>query len=357
MNRYFLPKTGWEFFDLSRAYGVGIVVHALSGDAVVSDMGGFYLIESKRELNFERIDLIHRFLGDDQAWNWTLQTLTGKDKKTGKEKREIKKMKVISFLTNVSQIKSFLESSKNLKLPPVIGKGEETLYQSMELAATKGIRDEILLKKQYSEGSPIKISISDFSLSVLGHINVTIRKFSNAGMVFTLPSPTRTRILHLIDEIKKRIDDAVKGLHRAGWFPSLAQIAINLVLEELRVKEGGKFSPQFGSLIYGVMTKTGNQWKPLTGGIFPLEFLHQIAESDNAKDVLNKWKNIFEWTAFRKGYEDIPTHLAEFITNPSLSNYERYIKIHLRNDLSRDRIKFGSYDKEVLKEVVNFVGV
>ena len=49
MNRYFLPKTGWEFFDVSRAYGVVIIVHALSGDAIVSDMGGFYLIESKRE--------------------------------------------------------------------------------------------------------------------------------------------------------------------------------------------------------------------------------------------------------------------------------------------------------------------
>jgi len=38
----------------------------------------------------------------------------------------------------------------------------------MELAATKGIRDEILLKKQYSEGSSVKVSIDDFSMSVLG---------------------------------------------------------------------------------------------------------------------------------------------------------------------------------------------
>ncbi|AGK61246.1 hypothetical protein Asulf_01250 [Archaeoglobus sulfaticallidus PM70-1] len=350
MNRYFLPKAGWEFFDVSRAYGLGIIVHALSGDAVVSDMGGFYLIESKRELNFERIDQIHRFLGDDRAWNRTFLTI-------GSGQREKTKKRVVEFLGNVENIRNILDDLKELKSPVSIGSGKETLYQPMELAATKGIRDEILLKKQYSEGSSVKVSINDFSLSVLGHINATIRKFSNMGMVFAVPSPTRTRILHLIDEIKKRIDDSVKGLHRAGWFPSLAQIAINLVLEELRVEEGGKFAPKFGSLIYGVMTRTGNQWKPLTGGIFPLDFLHQIAESNEAKDVLNKWKDIFEWTAFRKGYEDLPSTLAEFIANPSLSNYERYIKLHLRNELDKDRIKFGSYEKRVLEGVVSFVGV
>ncbi|WP_202319124.1 hypothetical protein [Archaeoglobus neptunius] len=350
MNRYFLPKTGWEFFDVSRAYGVGIIVHVLSGDAVVSDMGGFYLIESRRELNFERLDQIHRFLGDDQAWNWTFLTI-------GSGQREKTKKKVVELLENIEKIRNTLNSLKELKSPVSIGSGKETLYQPMELAATKGIRDEILLKKQYSEGSSVKVSIDDFSMSVLGHINATIRKFSNMGMVFAVPTPTRTRVLHLVDEIKKRIDDSVKGLHRAGWFPSLAQIAINLVLEELRVKEGGKFSPKFGFLIYGVMTKTGTQWKPLTGGIFPLDFLHQIAESNEAKNVLNKWKDIFEWTAFRKGYEDLPTALAEFIANPNLPNYERYIRLHLRNELNKDRIKFGSYEKKVLEEVVNFVGV
>jgi len=350
MNRYFLPKTGWEFFDVSRAYGVGVIVHTLSGDAVVSDMGGLYLIESQRELNFERIDQIHKFFGDDQAWDWTFITI-------GSGQREKTKKKVVEFLGNVEDIRNILDGLKELKSPVYIGSGKETLYQPMELAATKGIRDEILLKKQYSEGSPVKVSISDFTLSVLGHINATIRKFSNMGMIFAIPSPTRTRILHLIGEIRKRIDDSVKGLHRAGWFPSLAQIAVNLVLEELRVEEGGKFAPKFGSLIYGVMTKTGNRWKPLTGGIFPLDLLHQIAESNEAIKVLNKWKDIFEWTAFRKGYEDLPSALAEFITNPSLSNYERYIKLHLRNDIGKDRIKFGSYEEKVLKEVVNFVGV
>jgi len=350
MNRYFLPKTGWEFFDVSRAYGVGIVVHALSGDAVVSDMGGFYLIELKGELNFERIDQIHRFLGGEEAWDWTFLTI-------GRGQREKIKKDVVKFLGNAENVRNILDCLKKLGSPVSIGNGEYTLYQPMELAATKGIRDEILLKKQYSEGSSIKVTIDDFSLSVLGHINATIRKLSNMGMVFAIPSPTRTRILHLIRDIKKNIDDSVKGLHRAGWFPSLAQIAVNLVIEELRIEEGDKFAPKFGSLMYGVMTKTGNQWKPLTGGIFPLDFLHQLAKSNKAKDVLNKWKDVFGWTAFRKGYEDLSTALAEFIANPSLPNYERYIKLHLRNELDKDRIKFGGYERRILKEVMNFVGV
>ncbi len=349
MNRYFLPKSGWEFFDVSRAYGLGIIVHTLSGEAIVSDMGGFYLIESKRELNFDRIDQIHRFLGDDQVWDRTLVTI-------GRKQRENTKKKVTEFLNDLKFIKDILDHSKELKPPAIIGSGSETLYQSMELAATKGVRDMILLKKQYSEGSSIKVSTEDFILSALGHVNATVWKSSSKELIFTIPTPIKTKILHL-QEIRKRVNDAIKGMHKAGWFSTIAQIAVNLVLEELKVKEGGKFAPKFGSLIYGVMTKTGNQWKPLTGGIFPLDFLHQIAESSVAKEVLNKWADIFEQTAFRKGYEDLPVALAEFIANPSLFNYERYIKFHLRNELDKNRIKFGGYESSVLKEVVNIVRI
>lgn len=349
MNRYFLPKTGWEFFDVSRAYGLGIIVHALSGDAVVTDMGGFYLIESKRELDFERIEQIHLFLGDEQAWDRTLITI-------GRKSRENTKKNVEKVLNDLNLIKNILNSLMYPNPPAVVGSGSETLYQSMDLAATKGIRDTILLKKQYSEGSSIKVLIEDFVLSVLGYVNVTVWKMSNKELIFAIPTPTETKILHLL-EIRKRINDAVKGFHNAGWFSTIAQIAVNLVLEELDVKKGGKFAPKFSSLKYGVMTKTGNQWKPLTGGIFPLDFLHRIAESNEAKNLLNKWKSIFERTAFRKGYEDLSVALAEFIANPTLSNYERYIRLHLRNELDKNRIKFGSYERKALEEVVNVVGV
>jgi len=120
MNRYFLPKTGWEFFDVSRAYGVGIIVHVLSGDAVVSDMGGFYLIESKRELNFERIDQIHRFLGNDQAWTWTFLTI-------GSGQREKTKKKVVELLENAENVRNILDSLKELKPPVSIGSEGDSL--------------------------------------------------------------------------------------------------------------------------------------------------------------------------------------------------------------------------------------
>jgi hypothetical protein len=171
-----------------------------------------------------------------------------------------------------------------------------------------------------------------------------------------MPTPLRTRISHFL-EIYKRLNEAIRRFHRAGWFPTIAQIAVNLVLEEIRAGSGGKFAPKFGSLMYGIMSRTGNQWKPLTGGIFPLDFLHQIAESGDVRDVLSKWRSIFEWTAFRKGYEDTPTVLAEFIANPSLINYERYIRLHLRNELDENRMKFGSYEKKILGEVMNYVRV
>jgi len=349
MNRYFLPKTGWEFFDVSRAYGLGIIVNTLSGDGVVSDMGGFYLIESKRESNFDRLEEIHKYLGDDQAWNKVFLTI-------GRKLRENSRNKVIENVKDAKNIKDLLAYFEDLKFPTQVGGGLETLYQSMELAATKGVREYVLLKKQYSEGTPIKVSINDFSLSVLGHLNATVWKSSGKELIFSIPIPYRTKIGHLL-EIKKRVNEAIRKFHRAGWFPTLTQIAINLVLEELRVEKSGKFAPKFDSLIYGVMFKTGTQWKPLTGGVFPLDFLHDIAGSSKGDRILNKWRDIFEWTASRKGYEELPTALAEFIANPDISTYEGYIKLHLRNELSDNRLKFGCYEKDVLKEVMNFVGV
>lgn len=359
MSQYFLTKTGWQFFDVSRAYGLGIILDTLADDAVVSDRGAFYYIRAKNNPDFNKIDTITTFLGNDQNWNWCLQTLTGKDKKSGKGKREIKREEVIMFLTDKDNVMGLLEKFSKIRSPSTIGRGSETLYQSMELAATKGVRESIL--KSYSEGSNVPIHKDDFCLSILGHLNFNVRKKLRENnrdklLISVIPTPLNTKIGDVL-EIYKMINEAVKGVHRAGWFPSVAHIAVNLVFEEIEVKKGGKFSPQFGSLIYGIMTKTGNQWKPFTGGIFPLDFLHQIAKSNEAKTILNTWKKIFDWTAFRKGYEDIATALAEFIGNPTLTTYERYVKLYLRNELSKDRIKFGSYEKEILGEVISNVGI
>jgi len=350
MNHYFLSKTGWDFFDLSKAYGLGIIMHALSGDAVVSDMGGFYLIKTKKEPEIENTDNILRFLGNEEAFDRTLLTI-------GAALREKKKKEVQEFLKNSQNVQKIVDDAKELNCTMVMGNGKETLYQPMDLAATKGFRDNILLKR-YSEGDPVKISMDDFSLSLLGHLNASIRKKSNLGSVFVIPTPLETRILHLVDEINLKINKSVKSLHRAGWLPTVAQIAINLTLEEIRIQKGNKFSPKFGSLVFGVMTKrTRNQPKPLSTGIFSIDLLNDLAETNKGVYILNKWKEIFEMTAFRKGYEDLPASLTEYISNPNLLNYERYISLHLRNDINKDRWKFGSYENEGLMEVMKHVEI
>ncbi len=356
MNRYFLPKSGWEFFDVSKAYGLGIIIHTLSGNASVTDAGGFYLIESKKELDFRKIEEISKYF-DDTEIKTALITIQRSTK--SEMKPSVKKVKenVVNILTNEENLFELIKSHEKLSSPTTIGTDKQTLYQTMDLAATKGIRNEILLKKNYSEGSNINISMEDFSFSLLGHLNFTIKRFSDFGMIFVAPTPLKTEIGN-VRQIYMNLKDAIKGAHRAGWFPSVTQIAINLVLEELTVEKSGKFAPKFGSLIYSVMMKTGNQWKPSTGGISSLDFLYHIANSENGINILNKWKNIFRFTAFKKGYEDLPTSLAEFIANPDLSNYERYLNLHLRNEIDKNRTnKFGNYERENLQEVMKNVRI
>lgn len=354
MNQYFLSKTGWEFFDVSRAYGIGIIVHALSGDAVVSDMGGFYLIKSNKTIDFSRISKIQEYIGDDLDWPHLFISMNES------EKRETRK-----FFTDEDNVRDILNTHSTLQTPSNISIKKnknfpKTLYMPLELAATKGFREGVI--SSYYEGKQVYITKHDFYLSILGFLNSVIRKASKDTTIFVIPIPYQTRVLHLKTAIRGNVKDSVKSFHRAGWFVTLSHIAVNIVIEDLNNKqEKGKFSPTFSGLIYGVLAKPANMQKakpkPKTGGIFPLDFLYQIAEFNEARDVLNRWKDIFERTAFRKGYEDLPTSLAEFIANPSLSNYEGYIRLHLRNELDKDRIKFGSYKKRVLKEVVSFVGV
>jgi hypothetical protein len=266
------------------------------------------------------------------------------------------KGKCLETLTDKESMITVIKNYENLNSPSIIGTDKQTLYQTMDLAATKGIRNEILLKKNYSDGTNIKISDKDFALSLLGHINFTIKKFSDFGLILVAPTPLKTELKN-VRQIYANLKGNVKVAHKAGWFPTITQIAINLVSEEIMVKDGGKFAPKFGSLIYSIMRKTGNQWKPSTGGIFPLDFLHQIADSDNAINILNKWKKIFGWTSRKNGHEDLPTSLAEFIANPNLFNYQRYVNFHLRNEIDKDNIKFGDYKKEDFLEVMKNVGI
>lgn len=350
MNQYFLAKTGWDFFDVSRAYGLGTIINILSGNVTITEAGNFYLIKSEKEdLNFENVEKIEGYFIKRDSER-ILSTLRRKNR--DKKIKEIQR--ALTTKTEIEKLlKRYSEPNRPTLISPTKNKEfSETLYLSMEPAAVKGIRHEIILKKKYDEGSQVYVPKYDFCLSFLGHLQFAMRKWIGNKNIMIIPIPFNTKIKHSIDIIP-RLNKTIKS-HNGGWFVTIAWAATNLVREELEGKKQGKFTPRFKSLIYGVLEGTGHQLKPLTGGIFPLDHLNQIAKSKYGKDVLSKWHEIFKRT-LQKGYEELVISLAKLIDDFNFSNYENYLNLHLRNEMDENRVKMGLYEKKSLEEVIKNV--
>lgn len=340
MNRYLVPKTGWQFLDLAKAYGLGIVIHTLSKkEAILADKGSYYEVRSKNEPDFSELPEITRYLGEDiEEWRNVLATLSRARIRTLRED-------MMGFFTDEDNIKRVLQlelSGKSVTLP-----------QSLELGASKGIRRAVL--SSYTE-SQVKIPAEEFYLAVLGAINVSVWKDSRDYSVAVYPLPRDTMISDIL-EIKSKLKGSVKVFHRAGYFSTVARIAVRLVKEEKELTRGSSFLPKIGGLLYGVMLRTGNQPKPFTSGLFPLDFLHSLAETLEGEETIAKWIEILDKTSYIKGYEDIAMALSKFIAEPTLEKYNSYIQLHLRNELRSNSIKFGSYDADSLLEVLKNVEV
>ncbi|WP_297436900.1 hypothetical protein [Thermococcus sp.] len=349
MNRYLVPKTGWQFLDLAKAYGLGIVIHTLSKEAIIADRGSYYEIRSKNEPDFSELPKIRGYLGEDiDEWGHILTTL-------GSRAREGVKKAMKEFLTDENRIMRIFEhklDEKTVSVDNFNGKSV-TLPQSLELGASKGIRKAVL--SSYSE-SQVKIPAEEFYLAVLGAINISVWKGSKDYLVAGYPLPLDTRVEDVYT-IKHRLKESVKGFHRAGYFSTVARIAVRLVKEEKELMRGGSFLPKIGGILYGVMMRTGNQPKPFTSGLFPLDSLHSLVETLEGEEAIDKWIEILDRTSYIKGYEDIAMALSKFIAEPTLENYYPYIRLHLRNELRSNSIKFGSYDADSLLEVLKNVEV
>jgi hypothetical protein len=357
MNRYFILKTGWEMFDLSRAYGLGTLIYALSQqsrDVVLNDKNYWYEITVSSDLILDD-GQISGYLSDDLDWDKALITTKRGQQKTIKEE-------VRSLLFNKTQVKEILNkySAFEISQVPFIGKGSKTLYGSMEPRSFKGHRESIRLKTSYSEGDTPKVFIQDWLLSIVGHINLTIwaysADFNELLSVMPTPSNKGLEFRSLDLEIRDNIKRSVKRMHRAGRFPTLAYIGTKLTKNELEKKEL-VYQSAYQSLLYGSMVATGRgknkQWKPTTSGIFLLDFLHLISASLRGLEILDLWEDIFKKTN-RKGFEDLAAVLANFVALPTLANFSKYINLHTRQFINK-KIYLHLYDNEVMREMTRYV--
>ena len=347
--QYYVMKTGMEMFDVCRAYGLGLVLDALreEGEEVtsISDSGIYYSVEGA-EITKPEIDKLEPYFSPDKSWNKVFLTL---GRASCNKKVNIAKIIII----NKDKISQILENHKKcvaVKDPS----NKETLYQSMDIVGTKGYRVPVRRKAKYTEGSSMKVASEDWALAALGeaHFSIWIWKGGKA-LTSIIPKPERVLIMHWKD-IRNSVDQM--GVNRTSISTMLAHLAILLVKEvRERKKSGDPFMDVFSSLIYGAMTKTGNQWKPARGGMFPVDFLYDLIRSDSeiSGDIFELWSHVFR-IGNGKGREDLSLTLSEFVAYPTSESIEKYFKVHLRY-LLQDDVPIRAYPDECIKEILKNV--
>jgi len=355
---YYVMKTGMEMFDACRAYGLGLAVERLTGESTfVSDRGMYYLVKVDvaeiGELSKEEIKkkLLPLFAGRDLSWGRTFLTI--QRKQTGELKRStrrlIEKAKKI-ILEGAGDIIEKFKSPSPVKIPDPTG---ETLYLSMELAATKGYRVPIRTKSPYTEGTPLKVPAVDWALAALGETYFATWKNTIDALIFVVPKPTEVGMGHARD-IQSILNKT--RVCRTSTLTALAHMAVIIARDmQERKKSRDPFLPKFCSLIYGACVMTGAQLKPKSGGVFSLELLLNLMERDleTSEEIFELWDYLFKIGAV-KGREELSLSLSKFIAYPTISNLEEHLRAYLRHAVKGD-VKLKNYPKHSITEVLGCV--
>ncbi len=224
------------------------------------------------------------------------------------------------------------------------------MYQSLEGSASKGFRKAV--RDGYEEGSQIYAPLGDLALAYLGGAKFVYWVWGES-MIGILPLPQHIELTNHL-EIEKLLEN--KFVNRVSVTSSIAHYAV-LFAERIREKRASQasYADNYSSLAFNAMVKTGNQWKPISGGIFPLELLFSLVEKDLriSEEIFSVWNSVFR-TGNRKGNEDLAQALAEFIAYPILDLFEDHVKVQLRY-LIKENVKVRTYSEECVREVMKFV--
>ncbi len=350
---YYVQKTGMEMFDACRLYGLALLtdIYAQMKNyderITLEDNGYYYSVQGPevKDINEQELKNDKNYLSlFTPSDNWSKIFLTITLAPTIDTKNEKRKDRILSTINDKTKIiQSTISSnvqaiynnySDRSYLPDITSKkkdGYDTIYQSIDVSASKGFRRPI--RDGYEDGGQVYAPISDLALAYIGGAHF-IQWIWGDSIIGVLPSPIRVTYRNYM-EIQSQLKD--RNVCRVSVNTALAHYAINLV-EHIRKQKinQSNYADKYSFLIYCAMIKTGNQWKPSSGGIFPLDDLLSMIEFDAniSSGIFDIWSNIFRNA--RDGREDLGISLAEYISHPILDNFSDYMSLHLRYSLSKE---------------------
>lgn len=344
---FFVNKTGFEMFDCFRAYGLAFLIGGLKNSPVtyIRDSGPAYVVDVAGDLPrnpdaeiFEKTE--------SNSWSMVFQTFNERRDLKGKppleDIREIATQKYGKILEHHSK-RDFVP-----KIGTKVGDGK-TLYQSIDVSAAKGYREEKRLT--YHEGSQLQVDKFSWCIAAIGAawFGVWPRNLMKRDASFSVciaPNPEKV----LLITHRKAHENVEKQLCPISANTAIIHYSIKL----LKIAIVKSDEVNYDEVIFNVMQKTGQQPKPGGGGRYNLTFLTDLIKTNMGYEALDYIdKCLLPTDPNIKGIkQDVALALSDFLLHPTLDNFKRFESLYIRGELNKE---LYPWKKPQLEELLRYV--
>lgn len=350
MTEFVVNKTSFEMFDVFRAYGLAFLISGFENrvETDIHDKGNLFLIKVKGDVP-KKVDTK---LFEEAGSSWSLVFQTFKKRKDLKVKHPIEEVEYIATY----EYDKILDIHRKYDFVPVLGrniKGGKTFYQTMDVSAAKGYREE--KRDTYHDGSQIEVDKYSWVVAAIGAAwfgvwpQNLIRRDASFLMCI-VPNPKKVLLMSHRD-VQNTLD---KRLCIVSANTSLIHYSVKLA--QLTWRKSDEID--YDSVVFNVMQKTGQQPKPGGGGKYNLDLLYNLAKTTEGFKALDKIDKFLLPTDTRiKGIrQDIALAVTEFLMRPSLDNLRRFESLYIRG-MTNKKNRFFPWDKPQLEEMLKYVEI
>ncbi|MBC7074013.1 hypothetical protein H5T58_01335, partial [Candidatus Parcubacteria bacterium] len=217
----------------------------------------------------------------------------------------------------------------------------------------------------YSEGSFYRIPFENLIFSIIGISQFgfgQIKRQKPKEWILILPKPNLEKGIQIkfLEEDIVGVKRKIKTFHPGGV---LVTVALNALYLEKEIKSR-RHDIGIDTLFFNHLIGTSQKPKAGKEGRFSFDMLNKLSLSlteEKYDHLIDIWIKLFEISKKEKSFEGLGYTLSHFLFNPTLSNFERYLKTHLRlylnSQAKKNSIfkKVELYDQNLMKEISKYV--
>lgn len=348
--QFFVTRTGLEVFDTARAWGLAVLLNALTETEVdIQDWGWAFVVtplsavHPNAQLTGSTWNSL--FVAQDVDWRGVFVTYKSQEQqgKAGEVKECLSKQwhELCKELSNPTNTVKF-------------GSGE-TLPGGLDPTAFKGLRHAS--RARYAE-SQLRVPKGHWALACLGMATCGtyhfIREATQWKTLVLLPAPQSVRFDYFRD-VQHLMRP--KRLYYLSVQNAAAHYAVHLAEQvRKRAAAGGSLQDFFYAILYFMLIRTGQQTKPSQGSKLNLAPFTQIIQRDPHKSqAVLEWLDYCFRLGTTQGSDELALAATELVMRWDLDAYERMVRV-LSRFVAKKRMKIENLpSEETLEEVMRYV--